>query len=59
MIETYPVGVCLVKNDKPKMIGKINHHKLFSFFNARRKQNTPMTDKYDAWWSTYGVPEEG
>ena len=59
IIEMYPVGVCFVKNDRPRIIGSINHQILFCFLSARRKQKTPITDRYEAWWSTYGVPDEG
>ena len=54
-----PVGVCFVKNDISKITGKKNQ-KIFKFvFKASIKQNTEITESIEAWWSTYGVPEEG
>ncbi len=57
--KVYPDGVCLVKNETPNIIGRMNHHSLELVFNANIKHKIAIADKYDDWWSTYGVPEDG
>lgn len=43
-----PVGVCLVRNEKNKIIGRKSQYLFKSVFIARTKQKMPIIDKIEA-----------
>ena len=53
------MGVCFVKKDKPTKIGSKNQLNFNFELIANMKQSKDIVDKYEDWWSTYGVPDDG
>ena len=57
--EIFPVGVCLLKKEIAKIIGRKNQYILEFVFMAKIKNSKEIIESMEAWWSTKGVPADG